>query len=345
MLYAVELSGEHETISCSETLSCLSTVGLKFSEVDRFDQAILLDIKGNRHFVEAKLKIVAERLALARCIIRVIDTCEPTESSIVNVFAKQDIPNDLQLDNTYVVRVKKVRTHNNLHGENLEKKIGGIIHRKGYKVNLQNPDRIFRILISKRCIIGSIIVSTNRTPYEERAPHNKPFFYPGVLMPKLARSLVNISKLKPNETFLDPFCGTGGILVEAGLLASNVVGLDVQEKIISGARLNLKHYEVSHDLIVGNATVLPIMDNSIDSIVTDPPYGRSALVYAKNLNNLYLESLLEIYRVLKPEKIAVVVTDKNIDGLALKAGFNIVDTHYQYVHRSLTRIISVLIKA
>ena len=74
----------------------------------------------------------------------------------------------------------------------------------------------------------------DRTCFEERKVQHRPFFSPISLHPKLARVLVNISAIKRDETLLDPFCGTGGILIEAGLIGAKVIGSDIEEKMIEG---------------------------------------------------------------------------------------------------------------
>ncbi len=72
------------------------------------------------------------------------------------------------------------------------------------------------------------------------------FFHPGVLMPRVARALANLSGIKPGELFLDPFCGTAGILIEAGLMGARVIGVDAQEKLVEGARMNLEAFKLDY---------------------------------------------------------------------------------------------------
>lgn len=50
--------------------------------------------------------------------------------------------------------------------------------------------------------------------------------------PKIARALVNLSGVKDKELFLDPFCGTGGILIEACMVGARIIGADVQDKMV-----------------------------------------------------------------------------------------------------------------
>lgn len=145
--------------------------------------------------------------------------------------------------------------------------------------------------------------------YENRLPHKKPFFYPGVLMPRVARALVNISKVKDNEVLFDPFCGTAGILVEGAIVGAKVIGIEVRSMIASGAQMNLQSFGGNYNVIVGDACTVPLKGESVDSIVTDPPYGRSAAIRAESLYHLYAGSFREMHRLLRKGKIAIVVSE------------------------------------
>ena len=107
-------------------------------------------------------------------------------------------------------------------------------------------------------------------------------------------------------------------LVEAGLVGAKVIGIDAQEKLVVGARMNLEAFGLDYVLMEGDACRIPFKEATIDAIVTDPPYGRSAAILAESLEKLYSCSLKEIQRVLKPGGIAVVVSDKDCSGIRKK---------------------------
>ena len=138
-------------------------------------------------------------------------------------------------------------------------------------------------------------------------------------MPRMARTLVNIANAQEGEVMLDPFCGTGGILIEAGLLGIHAVGSDFDPLMIMGSRQN----SADASLILGDATQLPIGDSTIDTVVTDFPYGQSVCIRKTDtMDNLYAGSLDEIRRVLKPGRRAVVVTHKDISAIARQVSEN-----------------------
>ncbi|MDD3406713.1 MAG: methyltransferase domain-containing protein, partial [Methanomicrobium sp.] len=133
------------------------------------------------------------------------------------------------------------------------------------------------------------------------------------------------------------FCGTGGILLEGMLLDARVIGTDMDISMLKGCLDNLPGTEV----LKVDSTNLPITDCSVDSVVTDLPYGQSVCIKAESMNALYNDSLSEMRRVLRKGKRAVVVTHIDIREIAGKH-FDIVQYHEQRVHKSLTRRIMVL---
>ncbi len=163
-------------------------------------------------------------------------------------------------------------------------------------------------------------------------------------MPRLARAMVNIARTKRGSIILDPYCGTGGILVEAGLIGAVTLGCDIQKKIIMGGQMNLDYYSVNYSILLQDAGDMALRDECVDCIVTDPPYGRSAIIWARSLDHLMRYSLKEMYRVLRPGGRAVVVSECHLEDLAAEVGFHVVEVYIQRVHRSLTRRITVLDK-
>jgi tRNA (guanine10-N2)-dimethyltransferase len=346
MLYAFELSGEHEELPVAEALACLKIEGLDFRLHTDIDQCLVVDIAGDEGNIERALKgPITKRLAMTHHILKVVGITESTPDAVIMLAGSFEPSGYIREGQSFVVRAKRVKHYVNFPGEFLEQKIGGFIYRKGFRANLKNPDVEFRLILSEKAVLGTLLSSIDRSAYEARNPQNKPFFYPGVLMPRIARALVNLSGIKPGEIFLDPFCGTAGILVEAGLLEAKVIGVDAQEKLVIGARMNLEAFGLDYVLIEGDACRIPFKEATIDGIVTDPPYGRSAAILAESLEELYSCALKEAWRVLKPGRIAVVVSDKDVLKYGERAGFRVLVTHTQRVHRSLTRMITIFQKS
>jgi tRNA (guanine10-N2)-dimethyltransferase len=345
MLYAFELSGEHAKLPAAEVLACLEIEGLECRVHYLMDQCLVVDITGEEAELEKALKgQVTERLAMTHHILKVIGISESKPEAILELAEAFEPAGFIREGQNFVVRAKRIKHHVDFPGEPLEKKIGGCIYRKGFRAKLENPDIKFRLILSEKAVLGTLLSSVDRSAYEARTPQNKPFFHPGVLMPRIARALVNLSRVRPGELFLDPFCGTAGILVEAGLLGARVIGIDAQKKLVQGAQMNLEAFGTDYALMEGDACRIPLKAESVNSVVTDPPYGRSAAILAESLEVLYAGALSEIYRVLKPGGIAIVVSDKAAFEYGEEAGLRVLEIHAQRVHRSLTRTITIFQK-
>jgi tRNA (guanine10-N2)-dimethyltransferase len=345
MLYAFELSGEHEELPAAEVLACLKIEGLDFRPHARVDQCLVVDIAGREEDVERALTYpVTERLAMTHHILKVVGITENNPDAVLKLAEAFEPGAYIREGESFVIRAKRIKHHVDFPCESLEQKIGGCIYRKGFRANLKSPDVEFRLILSEKAVLGVLLSSVDRSAYEARTPQNKPFFHPGVLMPRVARALTNLSGIKPGELLLDPFCGTAGILVEAGLVGARVIGIDAQEKLVLGAHMNLEAYELDYILMEGDACRVPLKNSTIDTVVTDPPYGRSAAILAGSLEELYSGALEEIHRVLKPGGIAVVVSDKTAFEYGEKAGLKVLEIYTQRVHRSLTRIITIFQK-
>ncbi len=336
MLIAFELSGEHDTIPVSEAVACLELLHVDFKVYLRLDGCLIIELKDE---IYRTAEVLSKRLSMTHHIMVVLGIGRAAEEDILDMVSKVDI----RFDGTYSIRVRRIKDYSKVNTESMERRIGGIFHQRGACADLKNPEIAFRVLLTEdKSIFGYIAASIDRGAFEARKPHYKPFFYPGVLMPRVARALVNIAK--PEEYLFDPFCGTGGILVEAGIIGIKTIGGDVQRKLLLGAKMNLDYYGIDYSLMYQDACRMALCDESVDAVVTDPPYGRSAAIKAESLEYLLTGSLNEIHRVLKEGKRAVFISERKIEDIAEEAGFGVIESHLQRVHKSLTRRISVLEK-
>jgi len=312
----VELSGEHPELPFAE----LQVVG---EVIDKRPQVAV---------VESGDPWSARRLAMAHSVLEYLgDTPADAESFTAMV---RDL--GITAGCPFAVRVKKIAGSAwNVAVPELERHIGSMITGP---VDLEDPGCEFRAILSgDRCYFGKVLFHGERPSYELRRPGSRTFFHPGVMMPRLARALVNISLVASGETLLDPFCGTGGIVLEAILVGARGIGSDIDPFMVSGSRKNVGGAE----FVQAACGALPFGEACIDAVVTDLPYGQSVSIVAGSLDTLYDDALLEIRRVLLPGKRAVVVTHQDISRQA--AGILSVRACYaQRVHKSLTRRILVL---
>ena len=179
-----------------------------------------------------------------------------------------------------------------------------------------------------------------------RIPSKRPYFHPTALSPKLARCMINLARAKPCVTLLDPFCGTGSILIEAGLMGCNVVGSDVKQKMIRGTRKNLHYFHIpNYDLVITDARKLPF--SSIYCVATDPPYSRSSSTLGLKVVDL-VSAFLSTIQDLLPKDGHVSISlphDLKIVNLGKSIGYMCVEAHLVREHKSLTREIAVFKKS
>jgi Predicted DNA modification methylase len=163
--------------------------------------------------------------------------------------------------------------------EGIEEKVGAMLEKEGNSVDLEDPDEVIKVYRKGgEYIIGRLVEEIDRGLFEDRKNQNRPFSSPVSLDPGLARVLVNLSEVSLGEKLLDPFCGTGGILIEAGLCGVDVYGMDLQQEMVEGARENLEEYGiVNHDIRQGSIEEInEVFEENFDAIVTDLPYGQAS---------------------------------------------------------------------
>jgi tRNA (guanine10-N2)-dimethyltransferase len=315
-----ELSGENPTLPFAE-LACVGTI---------LEERLQVAVAECPHPEDA------QRLAMTQVVLEYLGECEPDIPAFKNLLRELAITTT----GTFAGRAKKVHEtcneHNPSSQREFERVIGDMI---SGPVSLDKPDTEYRAILSQdKCFFGKVLCSVNRSAYDARNPGKRDFFHPGVMMPRMARTLVNIAGVQEGDRVLDPFCGTGGILIEAELLGAEAVGSDFDPLMVQGSRQN----SLYSSLMLSDATRLPLQDHSIDSVVTDLPYGQSVCIKkADTMDNLYADSLDEIGRVLKKGRRAVVVTHKDISGIA-RQHMTVIQQHEQRVHKSLTRRVLVL---
>ncbi len=202
------------------------------------------------------------------------------------------------------------------------------------KVKLKNPKTEFWFFFIEDKIIGCKKIYERQEKFKLRRPDIRPGFFPVSLKPKLARAVVNLSGVKKG-TIWDPFCGTGGILLEVSLMGLKSIGTDIDPIMIRAAKENFKHYNLKAKFFEADARKEKIKCNAI---VTDPPYGRRASTKKTELKEFYETFLDHVY-----EFVDVVVIMFPND-LKLKFKYKIAFETEDYVHGSLTRKILVLDK-
>lgn len=206
-------------------------------------------------------------------------------------------------------------------------------------VSLDYPEYEIATIVSGEKYDVLTVPHLMRKSWSSRRPRARSFFHPSAIYPKLARALVNLTECKEGSTLLDPFAGTGSILIEASIVGIEPVGIDISRKMVQGMKMNMVFFGQDWlGVLIADSRKLPV--RTVDGIVTDVPYGRASKTYfsdTESLTSLLLEQAREI---LAPGKKIVIMHPS--DTKVKCEGFNIEERHYIAVHRNLTREITVM---
>jgi len=155
--------------------------------------------------------------------------------------------------------------------------------------------------------------------------------------------MVNLARAIPGGIFCDPFSGVGGIAIEAGMIGCRVVAIDADRRMLRGAKKNMRQYELEAlGYLNGDARTLPLHD--LDSLATDPPYGRGSSTMGRKVASLIEDFLMEVRDVLKRRAHLCISApaEVGVEQYAGAAGLLLRERHLAKIHRSLTRQFVVL---
>ena len=328
MRYFFELSKEYSDMPQAEALACLKAEKIDYKVVESNNDVLLVEAQDGGD-VFNKLN---SRLSMSYNVNELLFYCEPSTHEIKKYASNKEI------DNEGSIAIKYRNRSKNVDSQKIVRTLANI-YSKDRKVVLDNPDVEIRALITDNKVYVGVKKSVvDRAQFEKRKIQNRPFFSPITLHPRLARTLVNLSAVGKNQVLLDPFCGTGGILLEAGLIGVNVIGSDIEEKMIKGSRETLDFYGVkNYDLFCADVGNLNKLVNKVDVVVTDLPYGKATTTKGEEINQLYKRAFENISKVLKKDGRAVVgLSNKDMISLG-EEYFSVLEVHKCRVHRSLTR--------
>lgn len=135
--------------------------------------------------------------------------------------------------------------------------------------------------------------------------------------PKICRTLLNLAGARPGDTVLDPFCGSGTLLMEAAMLGMKVIGVDINGDQVQGTKSNLSWFgrdigeQIRFDVIRGDARNLTnLIHKQVDAVAFEPslgpvakrkPTAKEAEEIIEELTELYREALAQIAEVLRPD--------------------------------------------
>ncbi len=131
---------------------------------------------------------------------------------------------------------------------------------------------------------------------------------PWATNPVVAEVMVRLAKIRGGQRVLDPFCGSGTLLVAAARQTGGVqvAGSDCAADALELARRNIAGLPAA--VRVGRAEELPQADGSIDRVIANLPFGKRVGSHRGN-QRLYPAAVGEIARVLTEDGRAVLLTE------------------------------------
>ncbi len=134
--------------------------------------------------------------------------------------------------------------------------------------------------------------------------------------PKMCRTLLNLAGARPGDTVLDPFCGSGTLLMEAAFLGMKCRGIDISSEAAEGTRANMKWLgsemgeRIDFKIIKGDARkASSLVGQQVDAVAFEPDLGpvyrapptrEEAMGSIESLTALYREVLQDLELCLRP---------------------------------------------
>jgi len=201
-------------------------------------------------------------------------------------------------------------------------------------VSLENPDVIVTLIKTETKSVIGMVDREKSVRWKSVNRRKRPYFHPVALESKLCRAMINLTMVREDNTILDPFCGTGSVLLEANNMKINAIGCDLSSKMCRGALANLRN---SNSFVINcDALSLPLKLDSIDAIVTDLPYGMAASSLKRRPKEL-LNEFLDVTKEMKGKRCCIMCRKGDEQEFP-----NMVEQYDIYEHKNLTRKLMVL---
>lgn len=244
-----------------------------------------------------------------------------------------------------------------------KKGLGNLVTKyAGLTASLDNPD----------IAVNAVVTYTRDTPkkyilivtfrgiyahfkdYAERLAKNRPVFEIGTMNPPLTSLMMNIChpQIDSDTLVFDPFCGSGGILIEALVRGIFSIGLDIDWTAISGCAKNLKHFnngmKAGFNILHASMFSLPFRETTDITrsdlhVITDPPYGRM-----ESLKNVPLERYIEEMIALASDKLCFAIPENTAEEICTKirenSRYKIKNVQVKREHPAFARAILVIEK-
>ena len=208
------------------------------------------------------------------------------------------------------------------------------------KIDLENPDFEFTVVEGKRRYLALSSPLKMSQGWSLRRPRQRAFFHPSAIFPKLSRALVNLSRCRAGDLFLDPFAGTGSLPLEAAEVGAKVLAFDQSEKMTHGLLANMKKFGQQWLGVVRCDSLMPPL-SGVNAIATDVPYGRASSTRGRDVRSIVQAAVETMPALLSRGSRMVMMHPKHVP-VEPTSDWALEEQHHLYVHKLLTRTITVL---
>ncbi|MCX8193376.1 MAG: THUMP domain-containing protein [Nitrososphaeria archaeon] len=333
------LSGFNEELPYAELRAVLDVLDPSHKIIKREGRIVVVET------LEDVAAQVVERTAYTKLSALLLAETSPDEEDTISSLDTSVLKKIISSNSRIAVRGISIGEKTIIISD-LEKKLGSkIVEDIPYlRVDLKTPDYIVLFVASpEKNYLGILRRVKHKRFFYYRKAGKRPFSIPSAMQPELSRCLINLSRTRIGGKILDPFAGTGGIMIEGILLGYDLYGVELKRWIALGALKNLKYYTPSLENIIVGDSRKPMFRRCFDSIVTDPPYGRSTTIPDKSLTNLLTSFFYNCGDHLKEGGSITIVVPENVyvEDITSSTGYNLREVYRVKIHRSLTRKVMV----
>ena len=207
-------------------------------------------------------------------------------------------------------------------------------------VSLTKPQHTYVFLLTNTIILTKQLFE-NKKGYWNRTPNKRPRFHPTSMSPKVAKAMINMAGPKA-KVIHDPFCGTGGILIESLHNKLAFIAGDIDIDMLESAEINVKDDINKYPDMPTQSMLFELVSalettHKSDAILSDVPYGKNTKSVG-DIDTLYTRFLTHAHAHNLSDQIIFCVPDKsNLAKLGQQHGWKLKKEITEFVHKSLTR--------
>jgi len=295
--------GRQPALGAAELQNYLTTRGVAFEYLGQFKEALVLSFTKELENV----KKIQDELGGTIKIVQIVDEAREA-AQIINLLSPA------RLAKTYFTQTKsKINFGISWHGNFFDHQTKKELKSLGLKIKKQLKDNFsLRVVETKTNSLTSVQVAKNRLVESgaeivivktintflvgktlsvqdfEKYSHRdfdkpSPDAKSGMLPPKLAQILINLTRDEKTEIVFDPFVGSGIVLQEAMMMGLKSAGADIENSATENTKNNLRwliqEFNLNHKYYIGvkkqdaTRSTWPEMNRADTIIVTEPYLG------------------------------------------------------------------------